>query len=127
MPIYDYECDKCGTITEHILNTSDSEHSINCSCGGQANKIISASGAFCANEDAAWIRSVTEVVDKEGGVAAQRFVKDPTRRNYKEWMKETGVRPLESGERMRPEPTNVNRLTDRVMEMRRKRNKITIN
>ena len=128
MPVYDFECEKCGNISEHIMSVNLSGYNVDCpKCSGMAHKIISASGAFCANEDAAWIRSVREVVDKEGGVASQRFLRDPTRVNYKRWMKDTGIRPLESGESRRPAPTDEKKLTREVMRMRQKRNKITIN
>jgi hypothetical protein len=91
-----------------------------------AYKIITASGQFCVNEDADWIRSIREVVDKEGGVSSQRFLQDPTRQNYKKWMKDTGIRPMESGEKMKPPPVDEKKLTESVMKMRQKRNKLTI-
>ena len=128
MPVYDFECEECKGISEHIMSVTLSGCYVDCPyCNGMAYKIISASGAFCSNEDAAWIRSVREVVDKEGGKASQQFLRDPTRANYKKWMKDTGLRPLESGERRKPEPTNEKRLCEQVMRMRQERNKLIVN
>ena len=102
MPVYDYECDSCKTITESIEHYNTEiivcERCNHCF----ARRIISASGPNCANQDAEWIRSVLEVVDKEGGKHCQRFLKNPTRKNYNAYMKGEGIRPLESGEQMRP-------------------------
>ena len=128
MPIYDFECEKCNKITEHILKVSNSEQAIQCECGGLADKIITASGQFCANEDADWIRSIREVVDKEGGKASQRFLKEPTRENYKKWKKETGVRHLEPGEGpSKPEPMDMDKMTKDVMRRRQERKQLIIN
>ena len=123
MPLYDFECPKCGSIHEAI-EPMDVKHRP-CSapgCRGRAKKIISAGGVNCANEDAAWIRSVREVVDKDGGVHCQAFLKDPTRANYKAWMKGEGLRPLERGEeKSRPVPVDEGRLTRKVIERHRQR------
>lgn len=99
MPIHDYECQSCGKITEAIRHWRVEE--IVCECGGVAKKIISCSGVNCANDDAAWIRSVTDVVPKgEDATSMDReFVKNPTRKNYKRWMESRNLRHLEPGER----------------------------
>jgi len=48
-------------------------------------------------EEAAWIRSVIEVVDKESSDPVDRdFIKDPTRTNYLRWMKRHNLRHFEN-------------------------------
>ncbi len=41
MPIYEYECDKCGTRVEHWQKMSDPPLSTCESCGGDMHKVIS--------------------------------------------------------------------------------------
>ena len=41
MPIYEYECDKCGTRVEHWQKMSDPPLSTCESCGGGMHKVIS--------------------------------------------------------------------------------------
>ena len=41
MPIYEYSCNTCGTITEIFQTHYDFPESIGCKCGFTANKIIS--------------------------------------------------------------------------------------
>lgn len=121
MPVYDFECTKCANIEEHIADYD--RYTWFCSkCGADMVRIISVSGPNCANEDAEWIRSVREVVDKEGGPASQRFLKNPTRANYKKWMKAEGLRPFEPGEKpKRPEEWKPD--IDKLVRMKREREK----
>lgn len=118
MPVYDFECTNlmCEHREEFILSVDESEIPQDCpECWGTMKKIISASGQYLGNNDATWLKSVIDVVDPEGGPAAQEFRKNPTRANRKAWMKEEGIRPLESGERMKPKPTDISKVKEEVM------------
>ncbi|MHC4266790.1 MAG: hypothetical protein ACYSUK_12795 [Planctomycetota bacterium] len=97
------------TITQHETETPS------CDCGGKFQSIISASSQYCANEDADWLKSIPEVVDPTTGRAAAECYKNPTRSNYKAWMKEAGIRPMEANEKMRPDPINMDKANDEVM------------
>ena len=111
MPIFDYECQDCGKIEEKIILDLDANE-ISCDCGGRAHRIISCSktSIFTANEDAPWIRSVLDVVDKEAtDKATVEFRKNPTRQNYKNWMKANGLRHLEPGEKAMPDKPDMNK------------------
>ena len=44
MPIYEYECTKCGKIIEVIQKFSDKPLKKHKECGGNLNKLISAAG-----------------------------------------------------------------------------------
>ena len=44
MPIYEYECAKCGSTIEVIQKMSDKPLKKHASCGGTLTKLISASG-----------------------------------------------------------------------------------
>jgi len=122
MPIYDMECPSCGNI--HEAYSGIDEDPIQCpNCGSDTKRIISASGQYCSNQDAGWLKNVLEVVDKsDNTIASKEFLANPTRRNYKAWMKAKGLRPIEDGENRRKQapwrpPTKT--LLDRVMERRR--------
>lgn len=105
MPIYDMECEQCNALfPDKIMGYDETE--MNCEmCGGVARRIITASGVYIGNQDADWIKSVTEVVNKDDkSPHTQEFLKNPTRKNYQNWMKGEGLRPFESGEKPRTPP-----------------------
>ena len=126
MPLYDYECPSCGAVTEHIAETY--EEFLPCpKCKNLAERIISVSGVNTANEDADWIRSVTEVVDKEGGEHCQRFLKNPTRSNMRNWMRKEGLRHLEPGETQhRRPPQTEGPSTDKLMRELQKARRLEV-
>ena len=128
MPLYDFECTNCGNIDERIEHYDvDTAPCSKCSC--KAKRIISVNGPNCANEDAGWLSSVLEVVDKESDLPHTReFLKNPTRSNYKAWMKERNLRPFEPGEerKMKPDPPNFERLGNKLWEEHRKRNRLEV-
>lgn len=99
MPIYDYVCDNCNLEEEHIEPIDRTE--IPCGhCTGTMHRIFSPLGACAFNQDAAWIRTVLEVVAKDSNKPATReFVKNPTRENMQRWMRAEGIRHLENGEK----------------------------
>jgi len=124
--IRDFECYNCGHIHEEIVDC-DKEFSVCPKCAGPTRKIITVGSVYTGNEDTAWLKTVTEVVDKEGGPASQAFLKNPTRTNYRRWMKETGLRPFEPGEKPRkPERPPESKIQAEVMEKYRKRNSLEI-
>jgi hypothetical protein len=86
------------------------------------------SGVHLGNDDTqGWIKSVLEVVDKDSQAPhVQNFVKDPTRRNYKAWMKGEGIRPLESGESKKPKPYNLSKHGEKLFRRHQKRKRIEI-
>ena len=95
MPILaDFECSKCNTVTEHYVDAQ--QKTVECKCGGKAKKIISLPGVYVNSENPSWLKSVTDVVDKEDKRHhVQEFLKHPTRENYKRWMKEEKIRPVD--------------------------------
>lgn len=124
MPIYDYQCESCGTTFERICNVSEMRIETDClSCGKRARQIFSSSGHYCGNQDAGWIKSVLDVVDKEDKSPVTRnFLQNPTRSNYKAWMKSNNIRPLEDGERFeKPKPNypTAKELLKRLQERKR--------
>lgn len=126
MPIYSYECE-CGRITEHIYPVDKIKEVVKCQCGKRARKIITCSGYFTANQDAAWIRSVREVVSKDPSKKhCQEFLKNPTRQNYHNWMEKEGLRPLDKNEHSEPKPVSLAEMKQATMREYRKRNALTI-
>lgn len=121
MILYDFECERCGNTIE-VFTDSQTNTGTCPLCGGKTKKIISIGRVNCMNEDANWIRSVTEVVDKEGGQHCQEFLKNPTRSNYKKWMKGEGLRPMEPGELPgKPKEPSIKELTDATYKRVRER------
>lgn len=123
MILYDYEC-PCGNTFEALAQIEEKE--MPCpKCGKQARRIISSSGHYCANQDAPWIRSVVDVVDKDSTAPhVVEFRNNPTRENWKKWMKGEGIRPMEGDEKPRPLFTDEDRAkinrecADRLFERR---------
>lgn len=128
MILYDFKCSSCGDITESIQAISTTE--IECpTCGKEAHRIISCSGVNTQNEDAAWIRTVVDVVDKESKAPhVVEFRRNPTRTNYKRWMALEGLRPLESHEYRgsKAGQDRVREITDIVLREQQKKRSINL-
>lgn len=43
MPIYEFECEKCGKVKEHYTSSHKGNGKLTCDCGGSLKKIISQS------------------------------------------------------------------------------------
>jgi len=100
MPIYDIECERCHKVIE-VIESVKSNNKRRCpKCGGRMKRIITLGRANDNLIDAPWIKSVLNVVAKgaDATIADQIFAANPTRKNYKGWMKSRGLRPLEPGE-----------------------------
>lgn len=92
MPIYEYECKKCGKVTERLVKNFKDD-SIECSCGAVACKIISNNtfilkGMCWANDNYAMTYAEADRMDREEQVIA----KDEKERTKKygpnpEWVK----------------------------------------
>lgn len=124
MPIYEYTCEACNANTEVICSVDEYRECVDCSqCGKKAVRTFTPSGHYCSNQDADWLKKVLEVVDKEDRTpSTQAFLQHPTRSNYRQWMKDKGIRPLEDGERFeKPKPyvPSTKLLLDRLMERKR--------
>ena len=127
MPVYDMECrnPECGLNFEVVAGMNEM---VECpTCGFECDRLIGVSGVNTANQDAAWLKSVHEVVDKQSDKPETReFLKNPTRDNYHRWMKAEGIRPFESGERTRPEKPDMSKINREVWERHQARSRIHI-
>ena len=130
MPLYDFKCLKCDHVFEGFARYE--ERGKPCPKCEQVSIRLISLGTSAYREDAAWIESVLEVVDKTSKKPATRaFLESPTRANYKAWMKENGLRHMEEGEFTRP---NVDRalekhkrnMTTALLRQRRERNTINV-
>jgi len=126
MPIFDLQCNQCDAVIGDIVILSREEY-VCPYCGGDTRKLITLSkNSF--EQDPAWIKTVLEVVDKDSGKPhCDRFLKNPTRSNYRAWMKGEGLRPMENEHgavptepRTLPEP-DMKPLMKELMEKRRER------
>jgi len=127
MPLYDYECMFCETRFE-VIEPIKSERPWYCpKCCGVSKRIISSGKCFTGNNDAEWVRSVTDVVAKgeDADHHDRQFLKSgKTKADLKAWMKAKGLRHLESGEPLKPKPPDMSNAADGIMKMRRERERI---
>ena len=87
-------------------------------------------GCFTGNNDAAWVRSVTEVVAKGTDADAhdRRFLSSgKTKADLRAWMKAKGLRHLETGEPLKPKGPDMSGAADRMMRRLQDRRRIEIN
>ena len=127
----DFEC-RSGHVTEHLIHVKQKK--VDCSvCGKSAKRIISVNGQSCANQDAPWIKSVLDVVDKSNPARhVQEFVRQPTRANYKAWMRGEGIRPLDHTEHgappvaRKPEPPDMSGVVHELLERHRDRSRVEV-
>ena len=95
-PVYNFSC-SCGHTEERIVHHS--VENVECSkCNGVSVRQFSPPNRHDGSQEApAWLRSVLDVVDRDNPAKhVQDFVKNPTRANYKAWMKGEGIRPMDS-------------------------------
>jgi len=129
IPLFDFECPKCGNIEERIVHHSVGFVKCSKCQKGASKKIISVSGTNCFNDDSPWVRTVLEVVDKDSKAPhVVEFRKNPTRQNYKNWMKGEGLRHMEPGEERKPYTKDVDttKLNKEVWEAHRERNRMVV-
>ena len=124
MILVDFEC-ILAHRTEHIVDSD--VHSLVCPlCGEVAYRIISYGSAY-RREDAPWLETVKEVVDKDSkDPATRRFLAEPTRANREAWMKERGIRPYEPGDKPDKSEPDTARTAERLMHRHYERKAITI-
>ena len=138
LKLWDFKCITCDFVFEDIVKgdilTTDCKK-----CGLEAERIFTPSGQYLGNQDADWIKTVIDVVDKDNNSPhVQEFIKNPTRDNYHRWMKKEGLRPLEIGgsqhgedyynkrAREEAEKNHVPHITEAVMKLRRERQRIEL-
>lgn len=133
MPILsDFECRRCLSITEKLCDYE--QKTLTCpKCGGKAKRIISVGRKFISDENAPWLKSVLDVVDRSNPAAhVQNFLKDPSRANYKKWMKGEGIRPLDHTEHggppvhRKPPEVDMRGVHKEVWESFQKRHKLEV-
>ena len=124
----DFQCESCGQISEKITD-GNAEFVVCDHCGNVAKKIISTwRGSFQA-EYPTWLNDTLQVVDRESTKPhVKQFLADPSRKNYKAWMKGEGIRHLETGEkRHKPDyEAEHKRRTEYVMKKHMERKRIEL-
>lgn len=125
MILVDFACPNCDLIFEQLVDSSI--QFFNCpKCHMAARRIITKSNNH-PNEDAPWIRSVLEVVDKESNKPhIVEFLKHPNRTNYKKWMKGEGLRHLEPGEKPQKPKVDEVKITEEVFKKYQKRSRLEV-
>ncbi len=131
MIIADFECRRCRRVHEAI---TDHGKTPKCpACGANTRRIITVGRVNLVNEAPAWLKSVVDVADRQSKKAHVReFVKNPTRKTYKDWMKGEGIRPMDYTEhgappvhRPPPEP-DMARLREEVTRRHFERKRIEV-
>lgn len=115
MPSYPWKCPSCGiekTTTSTIADKPAASGALECiHCDDfmvQQVALIKVHG-----DEAEWLRSVTDVVDSDGGKHCQEFIDTPSRSNYEKWQKGEGLRPLEPGEEKKKVVTKKEKVASR--------------
>lgn len=101
MILHDFMCLQCEFIDEYLVDR-DCETLVCPKCGHIMKKTFIRGGGHRQPDETGWLRTVLEVVDKNPGPdkpCTKEFLRNPTRENYKAWMRENKIRPLEDGER----------------------------
>lgn len=128
--LYQYQCQQCNKISEHLFNMDDCPVTAQCPfCQKTARKIISIPGSNLASESPDWVKSIREIVEKGSDkLHCNEFLKNPTRDNYKKWMKGEGVRHIEAGEKPgRPAPApSENIITDKLLKYRQEKRSLCL-
>jgi len=137
MPIYDYNCKKCGEF-ESIERISDT-WTICPTCGKRAKRIISLGGTAVnmTNEDALHVRQSAEILlNKETAPTDPRphvrdLANNPTRSNLKRYLKVEGLRYAENEggappRYRKPEGRDRGAITKELLEKHRARTAIEV-
>ncbi len=124
MPLHDHSCPYCCIFFEAIVKWDERE--ARCpDCGKMVPRAYLTFNGI-KKEDPSWLNDTLEVVDKDGGIHCQEFLKSPTRSNYNSWLKGEGLRPFEQGESMKLKKRDTTDLRKRVMKKFVDDNKISI-
>lgn len=114
MPLYDYECEKCLGVVEHLLSMSFTDNTLPCSeCDGTTHRLLSAPAVQSWNKDRRFPNLGQE------GDGAMSF---DTRSDYKKYLKDNYICELSTDAKKWNRPlnmvvtstaTNANRVTPR--------------
>lgn len=127
MPVYQYRCESCGYVFDDISTYALRKAEQPCPvCQGTARYVFSVGNVDLESERPGWLKSVTEVVDPDGGHVHREFIKNPTRENYRSWLNVTGLRHKEEGEPRKPPKPDTTRLRRLMVESHIKRHRIEI-
>jgi hypothetical protein len=92
-------------------------------------RIITMSGEHTGNQDAPWVRTVDDIIEKDSkDPRDQKFLKSGmTRRDLKTWQKERNLRHMTPGEKpRRPPAPDMEKINKKLTENLIKRNRIEI-
>jgi putative FmdB family regulatory protein len=136
MILADFECTKCGNITEEICHSGKKKS--NCpECGKVSKRIISQGRVYAANEDSPGARdSIRHILDMEVAVKSSDPVeraaaRNPNRSNLKALMKSKNLRYAENEKGAppvykKPEPHSREQILKEVWDKHRARKSLSI-
>jgi len=84
MPLYDYECDKCGGIFEAYSSIADRDNMKCPECGGGSHVIMSPT--FSKREEAPWFRTLNGYLNDLEKVRKGQMRPIETRSDYKDYI-----------------------------------------
>lgn len=117
MILHDFMCLQCNHVEEFLVDR-DTEVMECPKCQHIMKITFLRSGGHRLPDDTPWLKTVLEVVDKDAGPDkphTREFLRNPTRENYHNWMKENGIRPLEDNERPRRKTESEARMDRKAM------------
>jgi putative FmdB family regulatory protein len=92
MPIYEFSCQACNTVTERI--TSFEEKIVTCHCGGKATRIPSRCSVIISGNMGPKLRTRVALDDelKKQGISAPLFSSDSAKDKARWILKKEGIR-----------------------------------
>jgi putative FmdB family regulatory protein len=128
MPIYDYECERCGYIEEYFANIHEVisyRFCPKCHLPAGMHRIISVgNSAYLGNQDAPWLKSCAEIMGDSP--VEEEFKRHPTRDNLRRFMREKNLRHLERGEPKRQYVGDISSVKHKMIKRHRERMRIEI-
>ena len=122
MPVFEYRCKSCNHAFESVSTFEDRSPVLPCPrCGKDAKYIISVGKVDCSSECPSWLKESAQMADPDGGHHCTEFIRNPTRENYHNWLRGSGLRPAEPGERPKKPVKDTSRLRKQMRESHRKR------
>jgi putative regulatory protein, FmdB family len=70
MPVYEYQCENCNSITEELRSFKDCDNNVRCKCGGTAKHVLS--NCTFALKGNGWYATDYKDKARNGGNAANR-------------------------------------------------------
>lgn len=92
MPLYDFQCEQCGSLKEIFFPVSECPDRMECPCGGEKSKILTFGHGGVFRNEPAWLNEeVREALQDSDAVRAGIIPPIEDRCAYRRHLKENGI------------------------------------